>query len=544
MKDESDTLRFGFILHPSSFILGLLAFLAVYLLFFHRLGARDLWSSHEARAAMDATTLLDGQGPLLVPYLFDGSPELQKPPLYYALVALAGWAQGGIDAQAVRLPATLAGVGTCALLALWLARRGRPLLGLLAATILATAIHFTLLARTGRIDLPLTFTTFAATLAFATALGPGPRSRWYLLAGHVTLAAGILLKGPIALLLLVAALLPWLLWERPAPWSVVLRRLELWWGLPLLALLVLPWLLWINANTDGEFFRVFLWEHNLERGLGTGRLRTYPGWYYLPLLAINFLPWSPLLFGAVLLALWRRWTATDAELRRALAALGGMLGLLSLAAFKRADYLAPLYPWAALIVAVALERAVLTLAGNPRLIPLLCVILLVLAGTGQAIYTHTDLARVEPQRECATFATTIKSHADPGEPIVQFRTECHALAYHLGRGDRSALSCRLVCTGKRGATGHAILLQWPDLAARVRESGSVLAATVPEAVEDLPATLTVERLADNTPARGGHHDRPLILLRVRLRIDSPPWWKEEVVPCPSFPSSPPSPPSP
>jgi 4-amino-4-deoxy-L-arabinose transferase-like glycosyltransferase len=55
-------------------------------LFFYRLADRDLWSSHEARAAMDAQTLLEG-GAAALPHLFDGRAEVQKPPLYYWLVA-------------------------------------------------------------------------------------------------------------------------------------------------------------------------------------------------------------------------------------------------------------------------------------------------------------------------------------------------------------------------------------------------------------------------------------------------------------------------
>ena len=43
---------------------------ALYLLFFHRLGDRDLWSSHEGRAAQDAQTILD-DGDWGLPRLFE-----------------------------------------------------------------------------------------------------------------------------------------------------------------------------------------------------------------------------------------------------------------------------------------------------------------------------------------------------------------------------------------------------------------------------------------------------------------------------------------
>jgi 4-amino-4-deoxy-L-arabinose transferase-like glycosyltransferase len=83
----------------------LCAFVVSFLLFFYRLGDRDLWSSHEARAGMDARSVLD-DGAGGVPRLYSGEAELQKPPLYYWLVAAAAFVRGGeVDAWSVRLPA-------------------------------------------------------------------------------------------------------------------------------------------------------------------------------------------------------------------------------------------------------------------------------------------------------------------------------------------------------------------------------------------------------------------------------------------------------
>src|SRR5262245_10078373 len=112
-------------MRPSSFRLLLAALaLACVFLFGYRLADRDLWSSHEARAAMDAQALCDGE---LVPRLYDGRPEVQKPPLYYYLVAALAQARGGVvDAWAVRLPSALSALGCVLLLAVVLARQGRP----------------------------------------------------------------------------------------------------------------------------------------------------------------------------------------------------------------------------------------------------------------------------------------------------------------------------------------------------------------------------------------------------------------------------------
>src|SRR5438045_8795249 len=82
------------------------------LLFFARLGHRELYSSHEARAAQNAQRMLD-TGEWGLPVLFDGQSDLQKPPGFYWLVAAAGWLNGGeVNAWADRLPAAAAGLAT------------------------------------------------------------------------------------------------------------------------------------------------------------------------------------------------------------------------------------------------------------------------------------------------------------------------------------------------------------------------------------------------------------------------------------------------
>ena len=81
----------------------LLTFFVGFLLF-ARLGHRELYSSHEARAAQNAQRMLD-TGDWGLPILFDGQADLQKPPGYYWLVAVAGWINGGtVTAFEARLP--------------------------------------------------------------------------------------------------------------------------------------------------------------------------------------------------------------------------------------------------------------------------------------------------------------------------------------------------------------------------------------------------------------------------------------------------------
>src|SRR5262245_34088684 len=87
-------------------------------LFFYRLAERDLWGSHEARAAQDAQSVLE-EGRWLLPRLLDRKVDLQKPPLYYWMVAATARLLGRpVDALAVRLPAAAAALATVAVIAL------------------------------------------------------------------------------------------------------------------------------------------------------------------------------------------------------------------------------------------------------------------------------------------------------------------------------------------------------------------------------------------------------------------------------------------
>ena len=291
----------------------------LYVLFFHRLAERDLWSSHEARAAMDAQTVLDDDWRL--PHLFDGHAEMQKPPLYW-LVALAAWPR-----RRGRLGRAVAGRSVAAGNVLFLGilgwRRGRTFVGLAAGLIVATAVHYPWLARIGRIDMPLSLTTALAIGCFHLAASSSRRTAVVLLfAGYLAAAAGIMLKGPIGVILPVAViaahrLLECFLARRTSEAMLRIPHLAygLWWGVPLVAGLTLPWFLWANAHTNGEFFREFFWRHNVERGLGTGDLRVHAWWLYVPYFANDFLPWSPVLAVALYSCVRHGWWRQDRDMR-------------------------------------------------------------------------------------------------------------------------------------------------------------------------------------------------------------------------------------
>jgi 4-amino-4-deoxy-L-arabinose transferase-like glycosyltransferase len=318
------------------------------LLFIPGLGDRDLNASHEARAAQNAQMLLD-DGDWLLPRLYDGRVELQKPPLYYWLVAGIAWLRGGVvDAWAVRLPSACAALG-CVLWIYYLGVHcGRARAGLLAALVLASCVHFTWLARVGRIDMALTFALALALGCFEQARRSERRGTAWRWGAYTALALGVLLKGPIAVVL--AALVGAVNYRAWRTW----RQSSLWWGVPWLLLLTAPWFVLANQRTGGRLWEVFFWHHNFERGLGASEtLSVHPWWYYLPRSAVDLLPWSLLL--PVALWCYRGRLTGDREARAGLEWFGAIFAFLSCMSFKRADYLLPAYPGFALALGAIMD---------------------------------------------------------------------------------------------------------------------------------------------------------------------------------------------
>jgi 4-amino-4-deoxy-L-arabinose transferase-like glycosyltransferase len=502
-------------------------------LFFYRLADRDLWSSHEARAAQDAQSmLLDGEWGL--PRLIDGKPDLQKPPLFYWLVALAARAaSGAVDAWAVRLPVALSALLAVAGLFGLLAARRRPVAGLVAAALLATMGHFTWLARVGRIDMPLTLAVGLAAGSFYLATRPDrrPMTRFGLqLLGYLAIAAGVLLKGPIGAVLPTVVLLGHSLLERLAARQLAPRRagsasvrseekpvaksatesarplFSLCWGVPLVLLLTVPWYWWANQHTHGEFFRVFFWHHNIERGMAAsddGSMHARPWWFYASRLGPDLLPASLLLPVALWYVLRRGRWRTDAEARLGLSWLASTALFLSLLGFKRADYLLPAYPGAALLLGCIAEHWYCTAQRPGRLAATLAAGLAASVG-GWWVYIDRWLPQEDAHNQQRTFAAAIRRLVPPPQQVMFFRTEDHLLYFHLGRPIHTFLEWENldVWAGRPGC--HYIVMdsecaaQWPQYISSGR----------------------LEPVIANTSATHTEHKHPLVLMRTVPRRSS------------------------
>jgi len=310
----------------------------------------DLWTPDEPREAAIALEMANGSD-WLIPRLA-GVPFVEKPPLYY-------WLSGGTillsenlisPTAAARGLSALAAAGCLVMLYLTC----RPCLGkksaLAAVLILTTSYGLWRGAHWIIIDTLLSF--FVSSAIFLLFLGLDRKNLPAILLGYLSGAAAFLTKGPVAwTLLFYPWLLIYILYRREVKEHIP-RHLA---GLLLLVGPVLAWAWLFRERAGEELWRVWFWDNQLGRFLGTStHLGNIKGpLYYFWLLPLILLPWTPGLVGWFLGRGWRNLPEYDRSQRNlilvSLAWLFGGFLILSLSGTKREPYLYPLLPAAAVI---------------------------------------------------------------------------------------------------------------------------------------------------------------------------------------------------
>ena len=303
-----------------------------------QLGSRALFDPDEGRNA-EVMREMSVSGDYFVPHL-NSLLFLDKPFLHFAAGGLAIRALGATE-LAARLPGVLCTLlmgGLVGLLARrwWGARAG------LYAGIAAVAAPLPLLySQIVIFDAMLALWMCLALVAFALAVesepaaGRLPPALWSTLA-WAAMGLGVLTKGPVALLVPLAGVLPWALWRRRAARLVA-------GGAPLvLVVLIAPWL-WVVSRADPDFLHYALVTETWSRLSSNELKRDAPFWFYLPVALLGALPWS-----VAPIAGWRSvaagWRARRSEIRFLLLWFVVPYLLFSLMHSKRVHYILPLVP--------------------------------------------------------------------------------------------------------------------------------------------------------------------------------------------------------
>jgi 4-amino-4-deoxy-L-arabinose transferase-like glycosyltransferase len=294
----------------------------------------------------------------------NGTDRFDKPIGVYWLQALA-IALFGAEPWAVRLPSALALAAMAWATAVHLGRLGDAALrpwAWTAAAMLVTSLGFGVIGRAATTDALL---NLLLALAFFDLLGglraaDARAARAPLVRCGLWCGLGLLVKGPVALLIPGAALLLWCAAARSlAPLARVLAE---WRGWLLLLAAALPWYLYALARHGQAFVDGFILRHNVERFTAT--LEGHGGSlaYYLVLLPLLWLPWSPplLAVAARLRSLW-----AEPAARFALLWVGFVVAFFSLSGTKLPHYV--LYCAAPLVLLLVRGLALLPQFGaGPR----------------------------------------------------------------------------------------------------------------------------------------------------------------------------------
>ena len=342
------------------------------LLYLPGLGREILRHPLEAKYALAAREMVRG-GPWLVAHLF-GEIYPDKPPLYFwATAGVAEIRDGRLDEVSARLPAVLGGLLGLVLTLLL----GEALFGLrgglISATVLATSGLFFWYARQGHPD---QFLIAAVTLAclglWRSFIGTRPASRlgWIALA-YAAMALGSMSKGLLGLVLPLLA--GFLYLALTGPLRAVPRRLQLWPGLLVFIAVVLTWYGPAVAHYGTAYLRETIVHQQVERYTRSWVHRG-PWYQYLGDFATGFLPWSLFVPGALVVA-WQSWrdakrspSATESQapapLLFPLCWFASGFVFFSLSTGKRAAYLLPLYPAAALLVGGLWDRTIAEARGS------------------------------------------------------------------------------------------------------------------------------------------------------------------------------------
>ena len=273
------------------------------LLFFYGLGNFGLVGADEPRYAQIAREMLRNND-FVTPTLH-GVPWLEKPALYYWRAA-ASFRTFGVHDWAARLPSATFALALVIIIYFHM-RRFRPGAQFGAALITAASAAIIGFARGASTDMQLAAPFAFAMLGWYAWFETG--SKFWLFDLYFFIAVGTLAKGPVAPGLAFFIVLTFAFVRRDL--KLLLRTL--WWpGILIYSAIVLPWYVAVQmANKD--FFKIFFFEHNLERFATDLFQHRQPFWYYVPVLILSLLPWAVYSIAALESAAkqtWRDWRSS------------------------------------------------------------------------------------------------------------------------------------------------------------------------------------------------------------------------------------------
>jgi 4-amino-4-deoxy-L-arabinose transferase-like glycosyltransferase len=409
-------------------------------------------SDPDAGMYADIGTRMAVSGDWLTPR-FNGLRYLEKPPLLYWLIALIYRLTGPSEWGAHLWPA-IAGIAGVAMIYMLGREMFGARVGLLSGLVLATSMGYFVYAKVVSTD--LLFVCFLSLTLFAFYRWyRSHESGWRLLL-YVGIGLAVMTKGVIGILLPGLILMSFLALTRDL---LTVKRLGLWWGIPLILAIALPWHLSV-ALLHEDFFSFYVIDNHVLRFLGQRAFVEDD----VPLSFLAFLAATFMLFGPWSLCLPAALRDSARKVREAtpegkslvyLLLWGGLIVFFfALSPLKLEHYGLPAFPaLAALVGKYWGDR--LQAVQRPSiwwLIPLIALMLASLLLATRAVpldnfveaMFSTDVYSRMVQAQGQSYAMPLVDELVPlfqGAGIMLFCGAVATLAFAACRNDRLALGC-------------------------------------------------------------------------------------------------------
>ena len=325
-------------------------------LFFSALGDLGLTDNDEGSNAGAPREMLE-RADWVFPTL-NGEPRFAKPVLTYWLIGVS-YLVFGVNEFAARFPSALFGTLLILMQYWFLTRVATVNVAWWSAVCLVLNFEILALGRLVLTDMVLVFFTTLTLFSFWIAFsGAEKEKRWYWVC-YVASAGAMLTKGPVGVVIPLLVVVVFALLTRNV--RKIMREARPFAGMLLFVCLALPWygamlvvhgvtyLESAQANTFGRYANVI--------GGHGGTV-----FFYIPVLLIGFFPWSSFLPLAV------RGVMSDLRVHRITSDRGQLLRVfaccwvavvflfLTFSATRLPHYIAPLFPAAAILVALPIAR--------------------------------------------------------------------------------------------------------------------------------------------------------------------------------------------
>lgn len=279
-----------------------------------------------------------------------GEIESEKPIMSYWLCAASCWIFG-INEFGLRIPAILAGIFTVLMTCYLGSRIYGTKTGFLSGYLIGTMIFFVFSCHIVFIDAVLCSFYLASMIFLYKGYFEHYKAAWYLYLFYIILGFAVMLKGPVSVLLAGLTILFLIVKKRNLKIIWELKPIS---GLIILFLITVPWYAYECIHKGSGFGWDFFINQNISRFTGLnmtykeGKRGSY--FFYFANLLYGALPWS-ILIPFALIAFWKKLLKLSDKTYFLIFWIAAVLIFFSLAAIKRGDYILPLYPALAILIA-------------------------------------------------------------------------------------------------------------------------------------------------------------------------------------------------